>query len=185
MEEKWKNYNEYVTVSNFGNVMVDGEIYEPKPDANGYMRIRCHGICLHLHRIVAELFIPNPENKPIVGHTKTMENGLEDKTANEVWNLAWMTYKENNNYGTKNERISNALKGKKLSEKTIKKLINNPNKSKQVYQYTLDNKLVKIWPSVGECERNGFHHVCDVCNGKRKYDKGYLWSYELKNESNS
>jgi len=80
-------------------------------------------VCLHdadhkqhegkIHRLVAEAFIPNPKNKPLVGHTKTLPNGLEDKTANEVWNLAWMTPEENSNYGTLPKRISESKKGDK------------------------------------------------------------------------
>lgn len=52
-------------------------------------------------------------------------------------------------------------------------------KSKPVYQYTLDGKLVKIWSSTRECERNGFNQglVSECCNGKRKSHKGYKWSY--------
>ena len=64
-----------------------------------------------VHRLVAEAFIPNPENKPVVGHLKTLNNGLEDKTANEAWNIAWMTEKENLNYGTIGERLSECKKG--------------------------------------------------------------------------
>ena len=64
-----------------------------------------------VHRLVAEAFIPNPENKPYIGHLKTMENGLEDKTANEAWNIAWMTQIENSNYGTIGERLSESKKG--------------------------------------------------------------------------
>lgn len=86
-------------------------------NADGYLIV-----CLHnsehkqhdgkVHRLVAEAFLPNPENKPIVGHTKTLENGLEDKTANEAWNLRWMTPEENGNYGTLPQRLSEGKKGK-------------------------------------------------------------------------
>lgn len=102
-------------------------------DKDGYLQV-----CLHkdgkqankkVHRLVAEAFLPNLENKPIVGHTKTLENGLEDKTANEVWNIAWMTIKENNTYGTLRERqkISHSGEkcynyGKHLSQKTRMKI---------------------------------------------------------------
>lgn len=66
-----------------------------------------------VHRLVAEAFIPNPENKLEVGHLKTLDNGLEDKTANEVWNLAWMTRLENGNFGTICQRLSEGKMGDK------------------------------------------------------------------------
>lgn len=82
-----------------------------------------HGKQAKVHRLVAEAWIPNPENKPIVGHTKTMDNGLEDKTANEVWNLAWMTPEENSNYGTLCERISERMMGDKNPMYRVKRSI--------------------------------------------------------------
>lgn len=58
---------------------------------------------------------------------------------------------------------------------------------KTVYQYTLDWKLVKIWPSVNECGRQlGYSqgNICDCCNNKYMREgnniyKGFRWSYEL------
>ena len=50
---------------------------------------------------------------------------------------------------------------------------------KEVYQYTLDGELVKIWSSTNECGRNGYNqgHISKCCNGKRQKHKGYKWSY--------
>lgn len=49
-----------------------------------------------------------------------------------------------------------------------------------VLQYTLSGEFVKEWPSVMECERNGFCHgnISPCCAGKRKSAYGYLWRYK-------
>lgn len=57
-----------------------------------------------VHRLVANAFIPNPLKKPEVNHI------LEDrKDLNSIWNLEWVSSKENANYGTRNIRISRKL----------------------------------------------------------------------------
>ena len=83
-------------VSDLGRCRINGEIYEPIIH-DGYLGF--HG--KRIHRIVAELFIPNPENKPCVDHI----NG--DKHDNRAVNLRWTTYKENNeNPVTRNKFLS-------------------------------------------------------------------------------
>lgn len=114
-----------------------GKILKKQFNRYGYLIVTFNKDCTrknHLvHRLVAEAFIPNPENKNFVGHLKTMENGLEDKTANEVWNIAWMTAKENRNYGTLNERISKAQKGRTFTEEH-KKNISEALKHSEIFQ---------------------------------------------------
>lgn len=132
-----------------------------------------------IHRLVAEAFIPNPQNLPQVNHKD------EDKTNNYVDNLEWCDGKYNSNYGTRNERISINNSGDKSHTKKLevrKKIAKAL--SKKVYQYTLDEELVKIWSSTMECGRNGFHQgaVAACCRGEfnkkgNNIYKGYKWSY--------
>jgi hypothetical protein len=72
-------------VSNFGNVRKNGDIYIPFENSENYLFFGNH---IRLHRAVAELFIPNPENKQTVDHIN------RDKHDNRVCNLRWATYKE-------------------------------------------------------------------------------------------
>lgn len=59
------------------------------PIGNGYERVSIHSKPMYLHRVVAETFLPNSENKKTVNH----KNG--NKTDNRVENLEWATYSEN------------------------------------------------------------------------------------------
>ena len=155
-------------VSNFGRVKSLGNgksynskerILKPGKSTNGYLQVNLYKNgeykqCL-VHRLVAEVFIPNTDNLPFVNHKD------EDKTNNSVENLEWCTHEYNCNYATRNERIAKT-------------------RSKPVLQFTLDGEFIREWPSVAECERNGFNKgkVSECCNGKRKSHKGYIWRYK-------
>lgn len=116
MKEEWKVYKEFyrpwnakipkhyiIEVSNYGNVKCNGEIIIPKIDGGGYRY--CHSF--KIARAVAELFIPNPKNKPAVDHIDT--NKLNDN----ITNLRWVTNTENMNNPLTRKHLSNALKGRK------------------------------------------------------------------------
>lgn len=130
----------------------------------------------YVHRLVAETFLPNPDNKPCINHKIEGDKGKsinmvffnEDGSVDEEkTTIEWCSYEYNNNYGTVKERIA-------------KTQINDPNKSKRVLQLTLDGEFIREWPSTKECERNGFNRgaVSACCRGERKTHKGYIWKYK-------
>ena len=98
-------------VSNLGRVKLNGEIVEPHIE-HGYP---AYGK-FYVHRAVAELFIPNPENKPHIDHINTV------RTDNRVENLRWVTHKENCNNPLTLKHISESSRGRVHTAETKRKM---------------------------------------------------------------
>lgn len=150
---EWKIIGNY-QVSDNGEIRdLHGNIRIPRKHPKGYLQITLDGKNWLVHRLVATLFIPNPENKPQVDHI----NG--DKTLNCVSNLRWVTSKENNNNPNTSYKNSNGLIPVERTGKVLDIFLKSYNSIKEASE------------DVG-CDDSG---ICKVLYGKRNYCHGYRW----------
>lgn len=125
MEKIWKNIKGtkgYYFISNFGEVkrVRYNKTIFMKPYMNVYLYVKIFSKHYAIHRLVAEMFIPNPDKKPEVNH----KDG--NKLNNHIDNLEWVTRKENMQHrlyvlGTN----SNTKKQRKAARQNIKNGIKN------------------------------------------------------------
>lgn len=205
-EEKWlpiPEYEEKYHISDIGRVKSLNYrhtrkelILSPgKSDKYGHLFVLLYkdgkGHYKKVHQLVAQSFIPNPENKPFIDH-------IDGNPMNNcVWNLKWCTHKENMNNPITREKLSdiyfseerrkkisdankghkNAMYGKHHSDETKQK-ISDAHTKKSVVQLYKD-KIIKIYNSLIAVEKDGFHvgAVCKCCQGKQKSHKGFNWMY--------
>lgn len=183
--EEWRNIEGYeglYKISNLGRVKSlnyrhtgKEKILTPQQRC-GYPFVTLFKDCkrkqYNIHRLVAQAFIPNPDNKPCIDHINT------DRTDVSLENLRWVTPKENMNnpLTIKKQRLANIGNKNPMYGKCGK--LNH--KSKPILQFVLDGKLVRKWDSATQVERElGFNqrNISSCCRGKRKTAAGFKWGY--------
>jgi hypothetical protein len=168
-----EGYDGLYQVSNLGRVKSfnknkKGKLLTPTFNRKGYTMVHLSGDVnknITIHRLVAQAFLPNPENKPQVNHI----NGV--KHDNRCENLEWNTPSENLLHA---HRIGLA-KGHSIKGEY------HP-LSKPVVQMTLDNIIVSNFAGASEAARQiGINQggISQCCNGKCRTYYGFKWQYKI------
>lgn len=175
-----KNWEEYYEISNYGyvnsldRVFICGRYMKQSMLSkgrrlkifytNGYSYVALikspkKTYCL-LSRLVATHFIPNPENKKEVNHIDG------DKKNNAVWNLEWVTPKENVAHAFRTGLNDKSKKRFELSKKPI-------------LQYDRDGNFIAEWDSLTAASHiSELSCICKNLKGLTKHSGGFIWKYK-------
>lgn len=162
-------------------IFSDGKIYSKISHKFIKARLNCKGYYIVtlkkvngkkdflLHRLLAEAFIPNPENKPCIDHIDC------DRTNNSINNLRWVTYRENNLNPITHKRLAhgNSMRGKFGKEHHL---------SKKVLCFNRSGRFITEYEGVHDASRKTGINRGDIgscCRGQRKTAGDFIWKYAI------
>lgn len=160
--EIWKPINDLSNYecSNYGNIRNKNKIILKSQLRSGYQRLTLYNNnkkSYTVHRLVAQTFISNPENKPLVNHIDG--NPLN----NHISNLEWCSHQYNVQHAHNNKLCENR-------------------KMRAVLQFTLNEKFIKEYKSLiyASTQTNTNKvSIGRVCMGERKTAGGFKWKYKI------
>lgn len=169
MNEIFKDVTGYeglYQISNLGRVKsLKYDKFMTPAISNGYQRIGFTKNSIkkfyRVHRLVAQAFIPNPDNKPFVNH----KDGVRDN--NVVDNLEWCTISENEQH--KYEVLGYEYPKGENNKMAIK-----------VNQYNKSGEFIKTYGCIRDAERDlviNKSNIIECCKGIRKTAGGFIWKY--------
>ena len=172
MQEQWKpvkGYENLYLISNYGHLYIikKKRLMVETKDRQGYVKVTLYNgknkRYTHIHKLVAEAFIPNVDNKPLVLHKIPISNGGTNRADNLYW-------------GTPSENIIDKIKDGNFYSYLHKRTI----KYKPVNQYDLEHNLIKTWGSVHQLANEleiDRRSVYRNLSGERKTYAGYIFEY--------
>jgi hypothetical protein len=180
MEEIWKDIEGYeglYQISNIGNIKSldynntkKEKIMKVSTRKDGYQSIvltkNGKPKQFYIHRLVAETFIPNPDNLPLINHKDC------NPSNNTVSNIEWASYSHNNSYDGA---------GRKRREAARKN--NSFNAPKYCYVYNESGKLLKKCSSMKEASdytHCNYRDVWKICNSVGKAKSIHGFSFKIQ-----
>ena len=177
--ETMKEYRKIKSLKFLYEINADGTIRNVKSkkvvqgyvEKNGYVRVKFENKCLGgvirttVHRLVAEAFIPNPDNLPEVNHIDS------NRSNNHVSNLEWVSHSDNMKHSY--AKGINCEPLRRHSIETRKKITNNVKCFESISaaaEWLVESHMAKN-------KSSAISGISSVCRGKRKTFGGYEWSY--------
>ena len=150
-------------VSNLGHVKKNGELITPCKNNRGYYTLGYNFV----HRAVAELFVPNPDNKSEIDHIDG------DKHNNRADNLRWCAHNENINNSITKKRQSEARKQWHKEHPDALKGENNPMYGKKPEDYMTPEAIKEYRQKQSESMKgkNKGRHRVNHSDGTYHYEK--------------
>lgn len=189
--EVWKDikgFEEFYEVSNLGRIrskdriqkvplgrqgIVRGKILKIQPNSRGYLRVvlsdrKGKKEAYFVHRLVAQAFIENPQNLPVVNHLDF------DYTNNRADNLEWTTLKGNVQYSLVRGRFKRTKEWLEHLKKSL-----DIKMAKSVIGTNEATGETIFFKALNDCAKSGFQPSCvsNCCTGKRKRHLGFTWRF--------